>query len=421
MRYRYRVLGMLFLLSIITYLDRMCISVAGPRMQGELNVPPERWGWIVGAFTLSYALFEIPSGALGDRIGQRKVLTRIVLWWSAFTSLTAAVSNFYVMLVVRFLFGAGEAGAYPNSSGSIARWFPTVERGRAQGVIWMASRLGGAISPLLVVPIQQRYGWRASFWIFGCMGLFWAAVWLTWYRDFPSEKPAVSREELAEIGAGAHRGEHHGMPWRIVLRKWNLWNIMLMYHTYNWGAYFYISWLHTYLEKGRGFSESQMALWSTLPFIIGACGNMGGGALSDFLVRKYGLKIGRRAVGATGLALASMFMYMTALTPNNRAAAIFLAVGYGCMDCMMPVGWSVCLDVGRKYAGAVTGAMNMGGQAGSFLSSVAFGYIVQAYGSYNAPLFPMATMVMVSSLLFLKIDPTQPLVPEPVSSSSEQP
>ena len=249
--------------------------------------------------------------------------------------------------------------------------------------------------------------------------MVWAIVWLAWYRDFPSEKPAVSARELEEIGAGAHRSPHHGLPWRTVLGKWNLWNIMLMYHTYNWGAYFYISWLHTYLQKGRGFTENQMALWSTLPFIIGACGNLGGGLLSDFLVRKYGLKIGRRSVGATGLALASMFMFMTAVTPSNKAAAIFLAVGYGCMDCMMPVGWAVCLDVGGKYAGAVSGAMNMGGQVGSFLSSVAFGYIVQAYGSYNAPLFPMAAMVALSSLLFLKIDPTKPLVPEAVSSSSE--
>jgi MFS transporter, ACS family, glucarate transporter len=421
MRYRYRVLGMLFLLSIITYLDRMCISVAGPRMQEDLGITPERWGWVVGAFTLSYALFEIPSGALGDRVGQRKLLTRIVVWWSAFTSLTGTVSNFSVLLVTRFLFGVGEAGAYPNSSGSIARWFPTVERARAQGVVWMASRIGGVLSPLLVVPIQQRYGWRASFWTFAGLGVVWAIVWLAWYRDFPSEKKAVSAKELEEIGAGAHRSAHHGLPWRIVLRKWNLWNIMLMYHTYNWGSYFYISWLHTYLQKGRGFTENQMALWSTLPFIIGACGNMGGGILSDFLVRRYGLKFGRRAVGATGLALASMFMFMTALTPSNRAAAIYLAVGYGCMDCMMPVGWAVCLDVGRRYAGAVTGAMNMGGQVGSFLSSVAFGYIVQAYGSYNAPLFPMAAMVAVSSLLFLKIDPTKPLVPETVSSASEAP
>jgi MFS family permease len=403
---------MLFLLSIITYLDRICISVAGPRMQADLDMSPEQWGWVVGAFTLSYALFEIPSGALGDRMGQRKLLTRIVVWWSVFTTLTGTVSNFFVLLGTRFLFGAGEAGAYPNSSGSIARWFPTVERARAQAVVWMASRIGGALSPLLVVPIQQRYGWRASFWVFGCLGVVWAVVWFKWYRDFPAEKPQVSREELEEIGAAGGRSAHQGLPWRAVLSKPNLWYIMLMYHTYCWGSYFYVSWLHTYLQKGRGFTEDQMALWSTLPFIFGACGNVLGGTASDLLVRKYGLKIGRRSVGATGLGLAAGFMYLTALTSNNSLAALFLAVGYGCMDCMMPVAWSVCLDVGRKYAGAVTGAMNTGGQAGSFLSAIAFGYVVKAYGSYNPPLFGMAAMLLVSALLFLRIDPTRPLVEE---------
>lgn len=418
MKHRYRVLILLFFLSIITYLDRVCMSVAGPRMQADLNISPERWGWVMGAFTLAYALFEVPTGALGDRIGQRKVLTRIVVWWSVFTTLTGTVSSYFLLLITRFMFGVGEAGAFPNSSGSISRWFPAVERARAQGVVWMATRIGAAISPLIVVPIQQHYGWRASFWAFGFIGLIWATVYFTWYRDFPSEKPGVSREELEEIGTGAQRTPHRGLPWRTVLRKWNLWNIMLMYHTYCWGSYFYISWLHTYLQKGRGFTENQMALWSTLPFVIGAFANMAGGTASDFLVRKYGLKVGRRAIGAAGLGLSALFMYMTALTPSRNAAALFLALGYGCMDCMMPVGWAVCLDVGGKYAGAVSGTMNMGGQLGSFLSSVAFGYMVQRFNSYDTPLIPMATMLVVSALLFLKIDPTQPLAPEP---SADQP
>ena len=170
MKYRHRVLGLLFLLSIITYLDRVCIAVAGPRMQADLEIGPDWWGWVVGVFAISYAAFEIPSGSMGDRIGPRKVLTRIVLWWSAFTTLTGFAANVQMLLPIRFLFGAGEAGAYPNSSCSISRWFPAVERARAHGIVWMASRIGGAISPLLVVPIQARYGWRASFYVFGIPG-----------------------------------------------------------------------------------------------------------------------------------------------------------------------------------------------------------------------------------------------------------
>src|SRR5262245_59163570 len=203
MRYRHGVLGLLFLLSIITYVDRVCISVAGPRMQADLGLSPKQWGWVVGAFTLSYALFEIPSGAMADRIGARKVLTRIVVWWSAFTSLTGAVSNYYLLLITRFLFGAGEAGAYPGSSSGISRWFPTAERGRAHGIVWMASRVGGAVSPLLVIPIQQTYGWRMSFFVFGVLGVIWSVVWYGWYRDHPSQKPGVSPHEMEAIGAGA--------------------------------------------------------------------------------------------------------------------------------------------------------------------------------------------------------------------------
>src|ERR1051326_2465977 len=171
MRYRHGVLALLFLPSVVTYVDRVCIAVAGPRMQQELGLRPSQWGWVVGVFTLSYALFEIPSGALADRIGARRVLTRIVLWWSIFTALTGAVSSFSGLLVTRFLFGAGEAGAYPGAASSISRWFPSTQRARAASVVWMASRVGGALSPLMVIPIQAAYGWRMSFFVFGVAGL----------------------------------------------------------------------------------------------------------------------------------------------------------------------------------------------------------------------------------------------------------
>lgn len=412
MKQRHRVLGMLFLLSVITYLDRVCISVAGPRMQEDLGMNPGRWGWIMAAFAVSYAVFEIPSGAMGDRIGPRAVLTRIVVWWSAFTSLTGAVSNFFLLLLTRFLFGAGEAGAYPNISASISRWFPATERGRAHGVTWMASRVGGAISPLLVVPIQMALGWRASFWIFGAVGIVWAVWWFVWYRDHPSQKKGITAAELAEIGAGARPAAHAGIPWGRLFRSGNLWRIMAMYHCYCWGAYFYLSWLHTYLVKGRGLSEGEIAVWSTLPFICGACGNTFGGWLSDYLSRRHGLKFGRRVVGSAGLALSGLFLLATGLTQGKMLGVALLSLGYASMDCMLPVAWALCMDVGRKYAGAVTGAMNTAGQVGSSISAALFGYIVQATGSYNAPLLPMGGMLLASAMIFLRIDPTRQLVPE---------
>src|SRR5580698_7416702 len=186
-KYRNRVLGLLSLLMVITYLDRVCISVAGPRMQEALHIGPVGWGWVTAIFTLSYAAFEIPGGALGDRIGARRVLTRIVLWWSVFTSLTGVVTSFFPLLLIRFLFGMGEAGALPNASIAVARWFPVHERGRACGVFLMATQLGGAIAPLAVVPIQVHYGWRASFYVFGILGVAWSVIWYRWFRDTPAE------------------------------------------------------------------------------------------------------------------------------------------------------------------------------------------------------------------------------------------
>lgn len=408
---RHKVLILLFFLSIITYIDRVCISVAGPRMQAELGLTPTMWGWVVGAFTLSYAFFEIPTGAMGDRLGSRVTLTRIVLWWSAFTALTGAVSNYAVLLITRFLFGIGEAGAYPNASSTISRWFPKRQRASATSVVWMASRVGGALSPVLVIPIQQAYGWRMSFYIFGAIGLIWVAVWYWWFRDSPLQKEGTSEAERAEIAAELVPGEggHHQLPWRKALQSKNYWLLLLMYHTYCWGGYFYLSWLHTFLVKGRGMSENEMKTYSALPFIVGAFGNLFGGFLSDFLCQRYGLRIGRRVVGSVGLALSGLCMLATAYTPDRFMAVILLALGYGAMDCMLPVSWAICLDIGKRYAGAVSGSMNMAGQIGSFLSSVAFGYLVDAFGSYDTPLKIFSVFLILSAILFTQIDPTEEL------------
>jgi MFS transporter, ACS family, glucarate transporter len=411
MRKRHLVLGFLFLLSIITYVDRVCISVAGPAMQKDLDMSPEQWGWVVAAFAIAYAVFEIPSGAMGDSIGPRKTLSRIVLWWSAFTSLTGFVSNFKWLLAVRFLFGAGEAGAYPNSSATISRWFPTTERARAHGVVWMASRMGGAISPLLVIPIQTAYGWRASFFVFGILGVFWTAAWYYWFRDNPRDKAGMTEKEIEEIGV-PKVASHRAMPWGKVLRSSNLWWIMIMYHTYCWGSFFYLSWLHTFLVKGRGFDNAEVLRYSWLPFAFGGTANFCGGLASDYLVKRLGLVWGRRLIGMTGLGASAVFIAATMFTEDKLLSVLFLALGYAGSDFMLPVAWAVCLDVGRKNAGAVSGAMNTAGQLGSTLTSIAFGYMVTYYGTYNAPLVPMAAMTAISALLWLKIDPSIPLIPE---------
>lgn len=385
-------------------------------MQKELGLTPTMWGWVAGAFTISYALFEIPTGAMGDRLGTRITLSRIVLWWSAFTALTGAVSNYYLLLATRFLFGIGEAGAYPNAACTISRWFPKAQRARASSIVWSASRLGGALSPILVIPIQQAYGWRMSFYVFGAIGLVWVGAWYWWFRDRPQEKPGTTQAELDEMAAEGAETAHHAMPWREALRDPNYRTILWMYHTYCWGSYFYLSWLHTFLMKGRGMSQDEMKTYSALPFVAGIFGNLLGGFLSDALSARFGLRMGRRTVGACGLALSALCMLATGFTQDRYASVALLALGYGAMDCMLPVSWAVCLDVGKRYAGAVSGSMNMAGQLGSFLSSVAFGYLVEAFGNYDLPLKLFSIMLMLSAYLFTRIDPTKQLPvrdPEP--------
>jgi len=411
MRKRYLVLILLVALSVITYLDRICIAVAGPRMQDELGITPEGWGWVLGAFVIGYGIFEIPTGALGDRFGQRRVLTRIVVWWSAFTGLTGLASNFFALLALRFLFGAGEAGAYPNISGSISRWFPPTERARAQGFVWGASRVGGSLAPLLVVPIMVWSGWRAAFFIFGAAGLVWAFIWYAWYRDHPAQQPGMTPQELQEIGSDNPPSGHARIPWGQLFRSRQLWLIMAMYWCYVWGSMFYITWLPVYLVKGRGLTEAEMGVFTSLPFVMGAIGNLAGGFLSDHLARKYGLTAGRRLIGFTSLLLSALFLFATALTHGEVSGVILLALGFGFMDCMLPTAWAICLDVGKNYAGAVTGAMNTAGQAGGFVCSVLFGYLVKVSGNYNLPLLMIATMVTISAFLFGLIEPTKQLIP----------
>ena len=408
MKYRYRVLALLLLLAIITYLDRVCISVAGPRIQEDLHISPEGWGWVVGVFVIAYGVFEVPSGYLGDRLGPRRVLTRIVLWWSAFTSLTGLASNYAFLLFTRFCFGAGEAGAYPNCSVVISRWFPVTQRARAWGAIWMASQLGGAVSPLLVVPIQARYGWRASFFVFGLFGAAWATVWYRWFRNTPQEKPQVSRAEVTEIGdATLHGG--HDLAWANVLRSRNLRAILLVGLAHGYGGYFFISWLPTYMVKGRGFSEQGLLL-STAPFILGACANLCAGFASDALVRRVGLKWGRRAIGVVGLGASALFTVGAVLAANKFLALACLSLSFAGVSFNQPVLTVVCLDIARGKTGAITGLMNTVVQLGSFLSSVLFGYIVKGTGSYDFPLIPMAVLLSLGAALWMKIDPTEQLI-----------
>ena len=411
MPYRFRVLGLLFILVFVMYLDRLCIAVAGPRIQHDMRISPSHWGWVIGAFTFAYALFEIPSGILADRIGPRKVLTRIVLWWSAFTALTGAATSYRILLAVRFLFGAGEAGAFPSCTSAVSRWAPASERARALSVFWMATAVGGALAPPVVVSIEQSHGWRAAFYAFGSLGVFWSAIWYWWFRDSPAEKIGVSFEERQKIGVHLVRPVGR-LRFSQLVRNRNFLRLLLMYHTYCWGAYFYLSWLHTYLELGRGLTENQMEVASALPSWAGLAGLLAGGYFSDRLARKHSLRFARCSIGSASLILSGALLLTATITPNVWGAVALLTVGLGVMDLMLPIAWSICVDAGGEHAGTISGAMNMAGQAGSLISSVAFGYWVEWSGSYDRALMPLAAMLIVSGCVFATIDPAQKMIPD---------
>ncbi len=409
MKKRYHVLAALFLLSVITYLDRVCISLAGPRMKSELGLTNEQFGWVLSAFAIGYSLFEIPSGAWGDRHGARRVLTRIVVWWSVFTTLTGSVWNFISLLATRFLFGAGEAGAYPNASIALSRWFPLAERGRAQGVIWTASRLGAALAPLAVTPIMLTFGWRAVFHVFGAVGLVWAVVWYVWYRDEPRAMKGISNEEVEEIETRRHlQNVHQSLPWRQVIGNANFWALMIAYHLNIWGAYFYVSWLPTYLQEGRGFTEKDMVIFGTMPFALGMVGNLFGGYATDILSKRIGLRWGRSMVAALGLATSGIIILASAATQDKIVAVVLLSLGYMFKDVALPVTWAASMDLGQSHSGAVSGALNTAGQLGASIVSVVVGYLI-GWGGYNAPLVVIGSLLLVASALWLRVDVTKPL------------
>jgi sugar phosphate permease len=274
----------------------------------------------------------------------------------------------------------------------------------------MTSQVGAALSPLLVVPIQLRYGWRAPFFVFGLLGVLWSLAWYTWFRDSPQEKAGVSQAELREIGS-APGFEHHGMPWAMALRLPALWRIGAIGACYVYSLGFFQSWLQTYLVRGRGFTEKALAL-SALTYAVGAVANGLGGVAGDWMVKHHGLRVARRSIGVVELSAAALFLTLAIYAPSGNRALVFLSLAYAGILFQQPSLCALCLDVGRKHAGAVFGFMNMAGYLASALSAVVFGYLVSYSGSYNTPFIPMVALLCVGTFLWLQVDPTRELFPE---------
>jgi MFS transporter, ACS family, glucarate transporter len=441
MKKRYQLIAMFVIFAVITYLDRNSFSALSDDFGKELGFTDIQLGLLFSAFSLAYGGFEIPTGIMVDKIGPRRTLFRIVVWWSVFTILTGlatsfsignitissfsigniavssfsigniAISSFIFLLVVRFLFGAGEAGAFPTVSVTIARWFPHAERGSMQSVVWMGSRLGGALAPILSVALAAHYGWRSVFYIFGSLGVIWSIVWWFWFRDEPRDMKGISTEEIKEIEANRTIKDvsHKLLPLKTIIKNTNLWALMGMYHCLLYGAYFYMTWMPKYLQKGRGVSKEDTAWLTSVPFVLGMAGCIVGGFASDYFAKKRGLTFGRRYVGMFGLCMAGVCMIAGSFVQDITLCIILLGLGLAFKDFTLPVSWAAATDVGGKNAGAVSGSMGMAGQLGSVVMATAFAFILEKTGSYEIPVRIIGCIVILGGLLWFKIDASKPI------------
>ncbi|SHI02991.1 Sugar phosphate permease [Chryseolinea serpens] len=401
MRTKNFVLILLSSLSVLTFLDRNAISIAGHRITEELHLSESQFGWILTAFTLSYGLLEIPMGLWGDRSGEKRIITRIVATWSLLTALTGLATGFVSLFATRFIFGAGEAGAYPNTAIAIRKWFPLQERAKAQAFVWMASRLGGALAPLLIVPLQMQFGWRVTFFVLGGVGLAWVLVW---HRLYPSESPLQDNTDQQQYVAP----ENDAPRWTVHLKDRNFWFLLVMYYCYACGVFFFISWLPKYLQAGRMIAEKDLSYSAALPFLLAAGGCLLGGWLSDHLVSRIGLNWGRKLVPVVGLSLSALLMLGCVAVDSNVAAVIMLALGLATMDVTAPVSWAIAIELAGKASGAVTGAMNTAGLLGGTIASLGVGYLISWTGSYDVPLIILAIQLLIGAFFASQLKVSTP-------------
>jgi MFS transporter, ACS family, glucarate transporter len=404
-RTRRRVLIFAFLLSVVTYLDRICISAAAPYIMADLGLTVLQMSVVFSAFTLAYSLFEIPSGWLADMRGPRRMLTRIVVWWSAFTMLTAAAAGFRSLVVIRFLFGAGEAGAFPTVARSFSRWFPRRERGTANGVLFLGSRIGGMLSAPLALLLIRHWGWRQAFIVFGTLGIAWAVAWYVWYRDRPSDHLGVNAGELAWIEQDGESATGAATPWRALLASRNLHAICAMYFAFGYGLYFYFTWLPTYLVRELGFSVLAGGMFSALPFALAGIADFAGGRVTDYLARTRGLRTARCGLGFASFFTCSILVVLSTVAPHPVAKAVLLAFALASADFALGACWAVCLDVGSAHAGVVTGFMNTFGNLGGLIGPLVVGFAVDRWHSWTFPFYVTAAVYAAGALAWLVIQP----------------
>ena len=407
LRIRHLILFVLCLMYFVAYVDRVNISMAGPAMRKDLGLTPIELGLIFSAFAYPYAAMQIAGGWASDRFGPRRVLVALSLVWATATILTGLSWSVASLVVCRVLVGIGEGGAFPAATRAFTWWLPVRERGFAQGLTHSFARLGGAITPPIVLAIVARYGWRESFIVLGAASLAWTAVWLASFRDTPEEHPWMTVAELAEIrdGGEAPRGVRASTPWRQIAGR--MWLVTVVDFCYGWSLWVFLTWLPSYLSESRGFRLDQMALMTMLPLLAGVVGDTLGGVISDAIFRHTGnLRLARRTLLVAGLGGAFAFIVPAIVTGSAVGAVCLLAAAFFFLELTNAVLWTLPLDIAGPFAGTAGGMMNTGFGVAGMISPVVFGVLIERTGRYELPLFISAALLLVGALCSLRIDPT---------------
>ena len=421
-RVRWLLVFWLFVLSAVSFLDRVNISIAGPSIASDFHLTDVQLGRVFSALLIGYMLFQTPGGWLADRLGPRRVLTAGVLWWGVFTALTAAVYSkaaiaLLAFISIRFLLGAGEAIIYPGSSQFVSRWIPTNERGIANGWIFAGVGAGAGVTPPLITWIMIHHGWRASFWICAVIGVVAGAVWFAIARDTPQQHPWVSASELEIIESGLTipRGDRASpkasqatVPWRAILASKEVWAITFSYFSFGYVAWIFFSWFYIYLAKVRGLNLKASAFYATLPFLSMAAASPLGGLIGDHLTKWRGKRLGRCGVAVFAIALSGVFIAFGSRVDSTELAAIVLAGGAGALYLSQSSFWAVTADIGGASCGSVSGLMNMGAQIGGAITASLTPWIAARYG-WKASFLVAALLCASGALAWLFVDPTRPI------------
>jgi MFS transporter, ACS family, glucarate transporter len=415
----------LFVLSAVSFLDRVNISVAGSSIASEYRLTQVQLGWVFSAFLWGYAVFQTLGGWLADRLGPRRVLTAGVVWWGIFTALTAAVPPtiafaIALFVIVRFLLGAGEAVIFPASNQFISRWVPTQERGFANGWIFAGVGAGAGSAPALVTYIMVHYGWRSSFWFSALIGLLVGVVWYLVARDTPERHPGVSPAELAHIQSGRTTTNASAaqtpVPWSVILLSKEVWFVTLSYFCFGYVAWIFFSWFYIYLAKVRGLDLKASAFYSTFPPLAMVACSLLGGVINDKLTKAYGKRAGRCGIAVFALLLAAVLLVLGSQAASARLASIVLAAGAGALYLAQSSYWSVTADIAGPSAGSASGFMNMGAQLGGAVTAFLTPIIALHFG-WTYPFLFAATLSTLGALAWLAVDPSRNLLP-PVQSSA---